>query len=105
MADRHTVQLKQIFGIVTQLLEAGSAQSDNTQFVLREMGELRQDVNREISGVKKELQPLKEEVSQGQSMTNLRLGVMENSLSIVGVKVTDLDTKLDRILGLLDGSK
>ena len=69
------------------------------------MGELRQDVNREISGVKKELQALKEEVSQGQSMTNLRLGVMENSLSIVGVKVTDLDTKLDRILGLLDGSK
>ena len=105
VADRHTVQLKQIFGIVTQLLEAGSAQSDNTQFVLREMGELRQDVNREISGVKKELQALKEEVSQGQSMTNLRLGVMENSLSIVGVKVTDLDTKLDRILGLLDGSK
>lgn len=105
VADRHTAQLKQIFGIVTQLLEAGSVQSDNTQFVLREMGELRQDVNQEISGVKKEVQALKEEVSQGQSMTNLRLGVMENSLSIVGVKVTDLGTKLDRILGLLDGSK
>ena len=105
VADRHTAQLKQIVGIVTQLLEAGSVQSVNTQFVLREMGELRQDVNQEISGVKKEMQELKEEVSQGQSMTNLRLGIMENSLSIFGVKVTDLGTKLDRILGLLDGSK
>ena len=105
VADRHTAQLKQIFGAVNQLLEAGQIQSDNTQFVLREVSELRQDVNREIGGVKKEIQELKEEVGQAQNTTNLRLGVMENSLSIVGAKVTDLDTKLDRILGLLDGNK
>lgn len=105
VADRHTAQLKQIFGVVSQLLEAGKVQSDNTQFVLREMGELRQDVNREISGVKKEVQGIREDVSQAQSMTNLRLGVMENTLSVVGAKVTDLDTKLDRILGLLDAGK
>ncbi|WP_210521921.1 hypothetical protein [Hymenobacter terricola] len=105
VADRHTAQLKQIYGAVNQLLEAGQMQSDNTQFVLREVSELRQDMNREIGGVKKEMQELKEEVSQAQSMTNLRLGVMENSLSIVGVKVTDLDAKLDRILGLLSDSK
>ena len=105
VADRHTAQLKQIFGAVNQLLEAGQIQSDNTQFVLREVSELRQDVNREIGGVKKEIQELKKEVGQAQNTTNLRLGVMENSLSIVGAKVTDLDTKLDRILGLLDGNK
>lgn len=105
VADRHTAQLKQIIGITTQLLEAGSVQSDNMQFVLREMGELKQDVNREISGVKKEVQDMKEEVSQAQSMTNLRLGVMENSILVVGAKVTDLDIKLDRILGLLDAGK
>lgn len=105
VADRHTAQLKQIIGIATQLLEAGSVQSDNVQFVLREMSELKQDVNRDISGVKKEVQHMKEEVSQAQSMTNLRLGVMENSILVVGAKVTDLDTKLDRILGLLDAGK
>jgi len=105
VADRHTAQLKQIIGIVSQLLEFGSVQSDNTQFVLREMSELRQDVNREINGVKKEVQEMKEDINQAQSMMTLRLGVMENTISIVSTKVTDLAPKLDRILSLLDGSK
>lgn len=112
VADRHTAQLRQISTTVGhlqeavgQLLEAGLIQSDNIQFVLRELGELRQDVNREIGEVKQEVQDMKEEMSQAQSVTNLRLGVMEDSLSVVSAKVTGLDTKLDQLLGLLGGNK
>ena len=105
VADRHTAQLRQIYGAVNQLLEAGQIQSDNTQFILREMGELRQEVSREINGVKKEMQDIKEGMNQAQGVTNLRLGVMENSLSVVGAKVSGLDAKMDQLLGLLGGNK
>ena len=59
----------------------------------------------EINGVKKEMQDIKEGMSQAQGVTNLRLGVMENSLSVVGAKVSGLDDKMDQLLGLLGGNK
>jgi len=90
VADRHTAQLRQIANVVIQ-------QSDNMEFALRELHEVKQ----EVSGLKRELSVLNE----GQAMTNLRLGVMENSVSVVDAKVTNLDSKLDRLLNLLSGNK
>ena len=123
VADRHTAQLKQIFGAVNQLLDAGQIQSDNTQFILRELGELRQEVRTELGelrqGVQVELNDTRREVqtelrelqdkangvSQNQSITNTRIGDVENAVSLMGMQVANLDTKLDRILGLLNGNK
>ena len=112
VADRHTAQLKQIFGAVNQLLEAGKTQSDNAQFALREIGELRQDVRTEIGELRQDVRTefggLKHEISgieQNQSISNTRIGDVENAVSLMGIQVANLDTKLDRILGLLDGSK
>ena len=123
MADRHTAQLKQIFGAVNQLLDAGQIQSDNTQFILRELGELRQEVRtelgelrqevqvelndtrREVQAELRELQDKANGVSQNQSITNTRIGDVENAVSLMGMQVANLDTKLDSILGLLNGNK
>ena len=123
VADRHTAQLKQIFGAVNQLLDAGQIQSDNTQFILRELGELRQEVRtelgelrqgvqvelndtrREVQAELRELQDKANGVSQNQSITNTRIGDVENAVSLMGMQVANLDTKLDRILGLLNGNK
>ena len=123
VADRHTAQLKQIFGAVNQLLDAGQIQSDNTQFILRELGELRQEVRTELGelrqGVQVELNDTRREVqtelrelqdkangvSQNQSITNTRIGDVENAVSLMGMQVANLDIKLDRILGLLNGNK
>ncbi len=90
MADRHTAQLKQIYGAVNQLLEAGKIQSDDVQFVLREMNELTYKVSA---------------VEQNQSIANTRIGDVGNAVSLVGIQVANLDTKLDRILGLLSANK
>ena len=112
VADRHTAQLKQIFGAVNQLLDAGQIQSDNTQFILRELGELRQEVQVELNDTRREVQTELRElqdkangVSQNQSITNTRIGDVENAVSLMGMQVANLDTKLDRILGLLNGNK
>ena len=123
VADRHTAQLKQIFGAVNQLLDAGQIQSDNTQFILRELGELRQEVRTELGELRqevqvelndtrrevqtelRELQDKANGVSQNQSITNTRIGDVENAVSLMGMQVANLDTKLDRILGLLNGNK
>ena len=123
VADRHTAQLKQIFGAVNQLLDAGQIQSDNTQFILRELGELRQEVRTELGELRhevqvefndtrrevqtelRELQDKANGVSQNQSITNTRIGDVENAVSLTGMQVANLDIKLDRILGLLDGNK
>ena len=123
VADRHTAQLKQIFGAVNQLLDAGQIQSDNTQFILRELGELRQEVRTELGELRqevqvelndtrrevqtelRELQDKANGVSQNQSITNTRIGDVENAVSLMGMQVVNLDTKLDRILGLLNGNK
>ena len=123
VADRHTAQLKQIFGAVNQLLDAGQIQSDNTQFILRELGELRQEVRTELGELRqevqvelndtrrevqtelRELQDKANGVSQNQSITNTRIGDVENAVSLMGMQVANLDIKLDRILGLLDGNK
>ena len=123
VADRHTAQLKQIFGAVNQLLDAGQIQSDNTQFILRELGELRQEVRTELGELRqevqvelndtrrevqtelRELQDKANGVSQNQSITNTRIGDVENAVSLMGMQVANLDTKLDRILGLFNGNK
>ena len=123
VADRHTAQLKQIFGAVNQLLDAGQIQSDNTQFILRELGELRQEVRTELGELRqevqvelndtrrevqtelRELQDKANGVSQNQSITNTRIGDVENAVSLMGMQVANLDIKLDRILGLLNGNK
>ncbi len=83
VADRHTTQLKQIIGIVSQ-------QSDDIQFVLREIIEVKQDIG--------ELKQGMVALSEVQKTTNSRLDVVDASIS-------GLDTKLDRILGLLDADK
>ena len=69
VADRHTAQLKQLVNLATQ-------QSDNTQFILQELIQM-----------KTELGELKVESRESKEKQNV------------------MDTKLDRILGLLDGSK
>lgn len=80
VADRHTAQLKQIYGILSQ-------HSDSLQFILKEMVEVRQDVGE-----------LKQGMAALQELTTVRLDAVDTNL--VG-----LDTKLDRILGLLDSGK
>lgn len=96
VADRHTAQLKQIFGAVNQLLEAGRVQSDNAQFVLREVSELRQEVQTEFGELTHKIGA----IEQNQSIANTRISDVENAVSLVGIQVANLDTKLDRILGL-----
>ena len=105
VADRHTVQLRQINATVSHLqeavghlLEAGQVQSDNTQFILRVLGELRQEVRTDLD----ELKHKTNGIQLNQSLTSTRIGDMENAVSFVGSQVTGLDAKLDRLLGLLD---
>jgi prefoldin subunit 5 len=119
VADRHTAQLRQINATVShlqeavgQLLEIGQVQSDNTQFVLRELGELKQEVRTNFDDLKHKTYG----IQQNQSLTSTRLGDLDTAVSIIGnqvaaldatvsgldAKVTGLDTKLDRLLGLLD---
>ena len=80
VADRHTAQLKQIYGILSQ-------HSDTLQFILREMVEVKQDIGE-----------LKQGVGALQETTNTRL-------TAVDTNINGLNNKLDRILGLLDGNK
>lgn len=108
VADRHTAQLRQIYGAVNQLLEAGEIQRDNTQFVLRELSELRQEVRTNLDDLKHKAYG----IQQNQSLTSTRLSDLENAVSLMGsqvagldVKVTGLDAKLDQLLGLLGGNK
>ena len=129
VADRHTAQLRQIYGAVNQLLEAGEIQSDNTQFVLRELSELRQEVRTNLDDLKHKTYG----IQQNQSLTSTRLGDLENAVSLMGsqvsgleskvsgldakvsgldakvsgldAKVSGLDAKMDQLLGLLGGNK
>ena len=104
VADRHTAQLRQISTTVGhlqeavgQLLETGQAQSDNIQFVLRELSGVRTDldvVRHQTSGIQ-----------QNQSLTSTRIGDMENAVSLMGIQMKNLDAKMDQLLGLLGGNK
>ncbi len=104
VADRHTAQLKQINATVShlqqavgQLLEAGQVQSDNIQFVLRELGELRQEVRTDLD----ELKHKTNGIQSNQSLTSTRIGDLENTISLMSTQVTGLDAKMDRLLELL----
>ena len=89
VVNRHTEQLQQLVDIALQ-------HSDSIEFVLRE-----------LSGVRTDLDELKHKTSgiqQSQSLTGTRIGGVENAVSLLRIQMTGLDTKLDRILGLLDKS-
>ncbi len=111
--------LRQEIGEVSR--EVGGVRQEIGE-VSREVGGVRQEiggVSREVGGVRQEVGGVRQEVlqeidelkgkidaiEQNQSIANTRLGDVENAVSIVGIKVTNLDTKLDQILGLLDGGK
>ncbi len=118
VADRHTAQLKQIIGIVSQ-------QSDDIQFVLSEIievkqdiGELKQDigeVKQDIGELKQDIGELKQDIGElKQDIGELKQGMVALSeaqkttnsrLDVVDASISGLDTKLDRILGLLDADK
>ena len=98
VADRYTAQLKQIYGAVNQLLEAGKVQNNNMQFVLQELGGLRQEMRTDFD----ELKHKSNGIQQNQSLTSIRIGDLENAVSLVGTQATSLDAKLDRLLGLLN---
>lgn len=76
VADRHTAQLKQIIGIISQ-------QSENTQFLLGEVVE----VKNEISGLKSDLNELKVDSAASKAAQ------------------ATMDSKLDRIIDLLSEDK
>ena len=108
VADRHTAQLRQISTTVGhlqeavgQLLETGQVQSDNIQFVLRELSELRQEVRTDLDIVKHQTSG----IQQNQSLTNTRIGDMENAVALMGIQMTNLDAKFEKLLGLLSGNK
>jgi len=90
VADRHTAQLK-------QLTSLGMQQSDNIVFLLQELAEVKE----EVGDIKREIGAL----TAGQNITHAQLGVLENTVSISNMKITDLDSKLDRLIDLLSGSK
>lgn len=83
VADRHTAQLKQLVNLVTQ-------QSDNIQFVLKELEAV------------KEKQIATDATIETISSTVKTLG---STLETVSSKVESVDTKLDQLLGLLGSSK
>ena len=108
VADRHTAQLRQISTTVGhlqeavgQLLETGQVQSDNIQFVLRELSELRQEVRTDLDIVKHQTSG----IQQNQSLTNTQIGDMENAVALMGIQMTNLDAKFEKLLGLLSGNK
>jgi len=76
VADRHTAQLKQIIGIISQ-------QSENTQFLLGEVVK----VKNEISGLKSDLSELKVDSTASKAAQ------------------ATMDSKLDRIIDLLSEDK
>ena len=112
VADRHTAQLRQISTTVGhlqeavgQLLEVGQVQSDNIQFVLRELSEVKQEIQQNVLP---DLDVVKHQTSgiqQNQSLTNTRIGDMENAVAFMGMQMKGLDSKLDQLLGLLGGNK
>ena len=111
VADRHTAQLKQISGAVNQLLEAtgqlleaGQVQSDNIQFVLRELSGARTELSELRQEVRMNLDELKHKTNgtqQNKSLTSTRIGDLENAVSVMGTQMTSPDAKMDRLLGLL----
>ena len=83
VADRHTAQLKQIIGILSQ-------QSENTQFLLEEMVKVRSEISELKSGA-----------------SELKNAVNELKVDSVASKANQatMDSKLDRIIDLLGGDK
>lgn len=87
VADRHTAQLRQIYGILSQ-------HSDTLQFILREMVEVKQDVGE-----------LKQDVGELKIGMNALYETTTDRLEAVNTNISGLDTKLDQLLGLLGSNK
>lgn len=83
VADRHTAQLKQIIGILSQ-------QSENTQFLLEEMVKVRGEINE----LKSDISVLKSDVGE----------LKADSIVSKAAQAT-MDSKLDRIIDLLSEGK
>ena len=83
VADRHTAQLKQIVGILSQ-------QSENTQFLLKELVE----VKSEVAGLKDGLGSLRNEVRELKADSTASKAAQAS-----------MNSKLDRIIDLLSGDK
>lgn len=83
VADRHTAQLKQIIGILSQ-------QSENTQFLLQELVKVKGETSELRSGVGE----LKSEV-----------GELKADSAVSKTNQSTMDSKLDRIIDLLSGDK
>ena len=64
--DRHTYQLKQLFGAVTQLTSVVAQQGDNISFLLREQSGLKTDVaelKTDVAELKTDIAGLKTDVT------------------------------------------
>ncbi len=83
VADRHTAQLKQLVNLVTQ-------QSDNIQFVLKELEAV------------KEKQTATDAAIETISST---IEAVSSTLKTVSSRVEAADAKLDKLLELLGGNK
>jgi len=83
VADRHTAQFKQLVNLVT-------VQSDNIEFVLKELVEVKSAIAATNANVE---------------TTDAKIGALDFQVVALGAKVGAIDTKLDRILGLLSGNK
>ncbi|OGX84443.1 hypothetical protein [Hymenobacter glacialis] len=90
VADRHTAQLKQLINLVTQ-------QSDNIQFVLKELETVKE---RQIAADAKV-----ETIGSSLEAVGSRIEMVSSSLEAVNSKIEITDAKIDRILDLLSGSK
>ncbi|WP_375416401.1 hypothetical protein [uncultured Hymenobacter sp.] len=82
VSDRHTAQLKQLVNFAIQ-------QSENMDFVLRTLLE-----------VKEQLQIMNEK----QQTLDSKQQMIDGKLQTIEDRQQGMDTKLDRILGLLGGS-
>ena len=83
VADRHTAQLKQLVNLVT-------LQSENIEFVLKELIEVKDSIVATNAKVE---------------ATDTKVGALDSQVIALGAKVGAMDTKLDRILDLLSGGK
>lgn len=83
VADRHTAQLKQIIGILSQ-------QSENTEFLLKELIKVKEKqvtTDAKIEAV------------------DAKIETVSSTLGTVSSRIEAADAKIDRILDLLSGSK
>ena len=90
VADRHTAQLKQLVNLVTQ-------QSDNIQFVLKELEAVKEKQTATDAAI--------ETISSTVEALSSTIDAVSFTLNTVNSRVESVDAKLDQLLGLLGGNK